>query len=81
MPVGRALVLLAALGGTASAQEPGEDRFFFVAEESEDEREKTAYDGSLTSTTFYYREDGSQVVTVRNQAPALGLDSSSEKCS
>jgi hypothetical protein len=60
MPLGRALVLLAALGGTASAQEPGEDRFFFVAEESEDEREKTAYDGSLTSTTFYYREDGSQ---------------------
>jgi hypothetical protein len=60
MPVkpGLAILLFAALPRTAAAQEPGEDRFFFVAEEAEDERESTAYDGSLTSTTFYYKEDG-----------------------
>ena len=51
-------VLLAALAGPAAAQVPGEDRFFFVAEESEEERDETAFDGSLTSTSFYYTELG-----------------------
>lgn len=55
-----AVVLLAALARTAPAQEPGADRFFFVEASDEEERAETAYDGSLTSTTFYYREDGSQ---------------------
>jgi hypothetical protein len=54
-----ALALVTATG-PVFAQEPGADRFFFVEESDEEERESTAYDGSLTSTTFYYREDGSQ---------------------
>ena len=52
--------LLAALAGPAAAQVPGEDRFFFVAEESEEERDETAFDGSLTSSSFYYKELGNQ---------------------
>jgi hypothetical protein len=63
MPVRRVIAILllwAGLPATAAAQEPGEERFFFVTEEAEDERDTTAYDGSLTSTTFYYREQGDQ---------------------
>jgi hypothetical protein len=64
MPLGRLAlaggVLVAALAGPASAQVPGEDRFFFVAERSEEEQEETAFDGSLTSTTFFYTEAGGE---------------------
>ena len=65
MQVGRVLCAAAALvgaaRGTAVAQstEPGSDRFFFVEKESKSERQKTTFDGSLTSTSFYYREFGS----------------------
>ena len=74
MPVKRAAAALVALllaAGPASAQEPGADRFFFVEESDEEEREATAYDGSLTSTTFYYREEGSQgsPLTTGGQGP------------
>jgi len=70
MPVRWALaaVLLSALARTAAAQEPGQDRFFFVEESDEEERAETAYDGSLTSTTFYYREDGSQAAPLTTGA-------------
>jgi hypothetical protein len=75
MPLRSLLVLaaLAALGGTAAAQVPGEDRFFFVEESDEEERESTAYDGSFTSTTFYYREDGEQAapLTTGGQGPLV----------
>jgi hypothetical protein len=55
-----AAALVAALAAPAAAQdEPGEGRFFFVGKESKSERQSTTYDGSLTSTTFYYREFGS----------------------
>lgn len=54
------LALVAAAATPAAAQdEPGEGRFFFVDKESKSERQSTTYDGSLTSTSFYYREFGS----------------------
>ncbi len=69
--------LVAALGGQAAAQEPGADRFFFVAEE-QDERDKTAYDGSLTSTSFYYGEFGSAGDPINQIDPnAPGLNNAS----
>lgn len=52
-----AAALLGALGASASAQELGADRFF-ADPVSEEAQHETDYDGSLTSTTFYYREDG-----------------------
>jgi hypothetical protein len=64
MPLARRLALagalVAALGPAALAQEAGEDRFFFVAEEAEAERKETAFDGSLTSTSFFYTESGGE---------------------
>jgi len=70
MPLKVAVVfaLLAGLARTGAAQQPGADRFFFVEESDEEERAETAYDGSLTSTTFYYREDGSQAAPLMTGA-------------
>ena len=73
-----ALALLAALAGPAAAQDPGSDRFFFDATETADEKEKTAYDGSLTSTSFYYGEFGSAGDPINQVDPnAPGLDNAS----
>lgn len=60
-----ARIAVAALGtavcaAPAAAQESGSDRFFFTEKESEQDLESTTYDGSLTSTSFYYRESGAQ---------------------
>ncbi len=63
---GASLVVAALfLGGPAGAAlaqsgETGSDRFFFDATEKAAEKESTTYDGSLTSTSFYYRENGNQ---------------------
>lgn len=82
-PWGRTLLAAAALvgaaAGTARAQdEPGSDRFFFVDKESKKERQSTTYDGSLTSTTFYYREFGSSapplIMNTSQPASASPLD-------
>jgi hypothetical protein len=54
-----ALAILAALEAPAAAQEElGADRFFAPTPADEDDTQSTTYDGSLTSTTFYYRETG-----------------------
>jgi len=72
-----ALALLAALAGPAVAQDPGEDRFFFV-EEGQEDRDRTAYDGSLTSTSFYYSEFGSAGDPINQVDPnAPGLNNAS----
>lgn len=55
-----AVLVAGGAAGTARAQSPeqGSDRFFAETVEDEEDREGTTVDGSLTSTTFYYREDG-----------------------
>lgn len=60
-----AAVLLAALAGPAAGQGVGTDRFFAGEVQDEEDRESTTVDGSLTSTTFYYRESGSDAPPVR----------------
>jgi hypothetical protein len=50
----------------AAAQELGAERFFADTPEDEQDRQSTAFDGSLTSTTFYYRESG-------DDAPPVGM--------
>lgn len=57
-PVAGAIAVVAALGGTAAAQQRGGDAFFTDQAVSDEAATGTVYDGSLTSTTFYYREDG-----------------------
>jgi hypothetical protein len=59
----RVLWVVPVLGLAASqarAQEPGEDRIFHEGIESKEDKQSTTYDGSLTSTTFYYAESGKQ---------------------
>jgi hypothetical protein len=53
----------------ANAQELGADRFFADEAEDEEDRESTTYDGSFTSTTFYYREDGDAAPPLGETAP------------
>lgn len=73
MSLGSQLVpgLLVLLIGAAQAhaQELGADRFFADEAEDEEDRESTTYDGSFTSTTFYYREDGDAAPPVGQTAP------------
>ena len=66
-----AMAVLAALAGTARAQmaESGKDRFFFEGVEGKSERQHTTYDGSLTSTTFLYKETGD-----KGTAPQAGAE-------
>lgn len=61
-----AVVLLVG-AAPAYAQELSADRFFADETEGEEDRQSTTVDGSFTSTTFYYREDG-------DLAPELGMD-------
>jgi hypothetical protein len=56
--VALAFALVAAAAGAAPAQVDEEDRFF-IDKEDEDE-DKTLWQGSLTSTSFVYRESGGQ---------------------
>ena len=62
------MALVAALAASASAQKLGTDRFFADRPVGEEEQQSTVYDGSFTSTTFYYREDG------ENGTPPSSID-------
>lgn len=64
------LYALVALAAPARAQmeESGKDRFFFEGVESKSERQHTTYDGSLTSTTFLYKETGDQGAALQANA-------------
>ncbi len=53
-----ASLALSAGARTAGAQSPDADRFFIDKEDEDDE--KTLWQGSLTSTSFYFRESGGQ---------------------
>jgi hypothetical protein len=57
------------LAAPAGAQELGADRFFADTAEDEEDRETTTFDGSFTSTTFYYRESGGDVQPLDDQNP------------
>jgi hypothetical protein len=61
--------LLALFASPATGQEIGGDRFFAEEKVSEEAPTTTAFDGSLTSTTFYYREDGDLAPPVGDTAP------------
>lgn len=52
------LALVAAAAAPARAQADEEDRFFI--DKADDDFEKTLWQGSLTSSTFYYAESGGQ---------------------
>src|SRR5262249_30179178 len=75
MPVGRAaaaaaaLLLLAPFARPVAAQEREADRFFAETVESKEALQSTTYDGSFTSTTFYYRESGGLAPPVGGTAP------------
>ena len=59
------LALWATASSVSAQQDLGADRFFSVPTEDKEALQSTTYDGSFTSTTFYYREDG-------GLAPAIG---------
>lgn len=61
--------LLALFAPDATGQELGADAFFAEEAVSEEAPTSTAVDGSLTSTTFYYREDGDPAPPVGDTAP------------
>jgi hypothetical protein len=72
MPLVRFVIagtLLLVAAPPALGQELGADRFFADTPADEDDRDGTTYDGSLTSTTFYYREDGDLAPPVGPTAP------------
>jgi hypothetical protein len=55
----------------AGAQELGADRFFADTAEDEEDRSTTTFDGSFTSTTFYYREDGGDAQPLLDANPTF----------
>jgi len=57
------LIWLAAAPAHAQDSTLGASRFFADAAEDEEDRQSTTFDGSLTSTTFYYREQGDKVAS------------------
>jgi hypothetical protein len=71
MPLARPVVagmLLLLASSSATGQELGADRFFADTPEDKEDRQSTTYDGSLTSTTFYYRENGGAAPPITGQA-------------
>jgi hypothetical protein len=62
---GLSMALVAALALPAAAQGVATDRFFAGEVQDDADRQSTTFDGSLTSTTFYYRESGSDAPPVR----------------
>jgi hypothetical protein len=52
----------------------GSNRFFFDEPESDESLDKTAYDGSVTSTTVYYHEQSGQPEGLANTPQASPVD-------